>query len=377
MRVTSWAWLPVGVALMVGCADSTKSSSATAAAGAKGQAGAKASAPDDGYQSKLAKDDQEKVVARVGDIQISLLDVERRLNQQAPYARARYTSLERKKEFLDNLVRFEVLAMEAARKGYDRDPEVIQQMKQTMVRKLMAREVQSLVKLADIGDAEMQTYYEKEKDSYHKPEQVRVSRILLSDEAKAKAVHKELEKAIGADRRNYRKIFSEHARKFSQDEGSKARGGDLRFFARSEEGGSQPRPISDAAFGLNKVGDLSAPVETPAGWSVLLLTGRKNRYDRSFDQVKRQIQNRLYREKKRKRTDGYIDDLKSAAKVEINGELLEKIKMEFNTAAARPPGAPRAGSVLGPVDPASPPTLPGRSPRLRITPPPVPKPAQK
>ena len=343
------AWMVMGVLAAAGCEDATK---APAPKGASASLGAGAGAASDGFESALSPEDQVKVVAKIGGLEITLKEFERRLKQQAPYARARYASLERKKEFLDNLVRFEVLASEAATRGYDQDPDVIQQMKQTMVRKLMTQEVKNLVKLSDISEETMKKYYEDNSDQYHKPEQVRVSHILVGDAGRAKQLHGELSKKIAGDRRSYRKIFADYARKHSEDVASKPRGGDLRFFARSAEGGAQPAEVSEGAFALAKVGDLSAPIKSASGWHLLLLTGRKNRYDRTFEQVKRQIQNRLYRREKRERTDKYVADLKTKARVVVHEDELSKI--EIAAESGSPGGKPLVGkdpkSVLGPVD---------------------------
>ena len=70
------------------------------------------------------KGDLSQVVAQVGDEVITVGDVQERINKQSPFIRARYTTLDKKKEFLDNLVRFEVMAGEAQKRGYDKDPEV-------------------------------------------------------------------------------------------------------------------------------------------------------------------------------------------------------------------------------------------------------------
>ena len=56
-------------------------------------------------------------LARIDDVTITLGELQERINRQSPYIRARYTSLEQKKEFLDSLIRLEVLAKEAARRG--------------------------------------------------------------------------------------------------------------------------------------------------------------------------------------------------------------------------------------------------------------------
>ncbi len=353
------------------CQDATNGAPRAAGGGAKKPAAAPVD-PAATFDSGLPKEHQGKVAARIGDLTITLKEFERRLSEQAPYARARYGSIERKKEFLDNLVRFEVLAAEAAQRGYDRDPDVVQQMKQTMVRKLMSREVQGLVKLADVTDEEMRQYYEEHSDNYHKPEQVRVSQILVSDEARAKKVHADLVKRVNADRRNYRKVFADVARQSSEDAATKARGGDLRFFAKTEEGGTQGKAVSDAAFAIKKVGDVTLPFQDEAGWHILLLTGRKNRYDRTFEQVKRQIQNRIYRKKKREATDKYVADLKARARVEVHEDVLELVKVDSG-AMPRPGGR----SVLGPVDPGAAPNLKPGVGDVKLSPPVQPMPAPR
>ena len=79
-------------------------------------------------------------LAKIDDVVITLGEFQERINRQSPYIRARYTSLEQKKEFLDSLVRFEVLAKEAYKRGLDKDPEVVRTMKQVMIQKLMRDE---------------------------------------------------------------------------------------------------------------------------------------------------------------------------------------------------------------------------------------------
>src|SRR5262245_36997048 len=84
-------------------------------------------------------------LAKVDSVTITVGELQEKLNRQSPYIRARYTSLEQKKEFLDSLVRFEVLAAEAQRRGYDKDPEVVRTMKQVMIQKLLRDEFESRV----------------------------------------------------------------------------------------------------------------------------------------------------------------------------------------------------------------------------------------
>ncbi len=58
-------------------------------------------------------------VATGNGITVTADEFKARLDEQSPFIRSRYSTLERKKEFLDNLIRFEVLAKEAERQGGD------------------------------------------------------------------------------------------------------------------------------------------------------------------------------------------------------------------------------------------------------------------
>src|SRR5262245_10892605 len=84
-----------------------------------GRRGPRSSAEEGGQLKGQNSGDLKEAVAKIDDVTITVGEFQSRLNQQSPYIRARYTSMERKKEFLDNLVRFEVLAKEAQSKGYD------------------------------------------------------------------------------------------------------------------------------------------------------------------------------------------------------------------------------------------------------------------
>ena len=57
----------------------------------------------------------EEVVARIDGQPITRAEFERHLARQSPFVQARYASPERRKELLANLVRFEVMAREAAK----------------------------------------------------------------------------------------------------------------------------------------------------------------------------------------------------------------------------------------------------------------------
>jgi peptidyl-prolyl cis-trans isomerase C len=288
-------------------------------------------------------------LAKIGDVTITVGEFENRINKQSPYIRARYSSLERKKEFLDNLVRFETLAAEAARKGYDKDEEVVRTMKQVMIQKLMRDEFDKKIKLEDISEADCRKFYDEKKDEYNKPEEVRVSHILVPTEAKAKEViakYNELNnKEKGQDARHFRELVNQYS---TDDAMNKQRGGDLSFFAQNST--QWPKEVVEAAFKLKNIGDISAPVKSAKGWHVLKLTGRRKAINRTFEEVKRQIQNRLYRDKRQKAQEDYINELKKKANVQLFEDKLAQVKIDTTPGTGMmgfPPGHPGMRPGMG------------------------------
>ena len=61
-------------------------------------------------------------VAQGEGVVVTVAEFEARLNEQSPFLRQRYQNLDRKKEFLDSLVKFEILANAAQKEGYAERP---------------------------------------------------------------------------------------------------------------------------------------------------------------------------------------------------------------------------------------------------------------
>src|SRR5262249_34284751 len=128
------------------------------------------------------------VVANVGDETITADEVRQRLNETSPFLRARYNTLDRKKEFLENMIRNELLAQEAVRQGYDKSPAVREQMKRAMVQELIRHQLDSKLSGTDIPDEELKKFYDAHIDEFVKPERARVLHIFLpAKDAKERA----------------------------------------------------------------------------------------------------------------------------------------------------------------------------------------------
>jgi peptidyl-prolyl cis-trans isomerase C len=295
--------------------------------------------------------DPSQVVAKVDDTVITVSDVQDRINKQSPFVRARFTNADRKKEFVDGMVRFEVLAAEAARRGYDKDPDVQRVMKQQMISKLMQKDFESKLKVEDVPDADVEKYYNEHPTEFHQKDEVRVSEVLVKDKAKADKVAKEaqaLPKTPPLDQKGFHDLVT----KYSEDEESKPRGGDLSFFA--ADSAAYPKPLVEAAFKLKDVGDVSPPVKIERGWAIIRLTQKRPGFNRSLPEVKHQVQQRLFRDLRSKAQDTFVEDLKKKTSIEINDANLAKVVVEAGPTGSTPPG----GVAL----PGMPPTAVGAPP---------------
>lgn len=304
----------------------------------------------------LTEEQAKQVIAKVGDTTITLGQFADRLASQSPYLRARYASPERRKEFLDNMVRFELLSLEAKKRGLDKEDEVVRVKQQMMVQQMMKELFDDGgVKLSDIPDSEITAYYEQNKAEFNKPEQRRASHILFKDKAKAQAVLAKL-KAAPNDMELFRKLAEQN----TQDAETKERFGDLRFFTKEATAGEvgPPAAVRSAVFALAKNGDLVPDVvQTEQGFHVVKLTGERAALARSLEDARRLIQNRLWRKKREDAIEKFVADLRSKGNVKENLDLIAQVKVDASGAvaeggegkAAAPKGAAPKGAAPKPA----------------------------
>src|SRR5215471_17134452 len=86
------------------------------------------------------KDGKGTPVATFNDDSITAEELKQRFAEMSPFLRSRYSTLEQRKDYVDGLARFELMAEEARRKGFQNDPEVIETAKKVMVQKMIQKE---------------------------------------------------------------------------------------------------------------------------------------------------------------------------------------------------------------------------------------------
>ncbi|RAS94245.1 peptidylprolyl isomerase, partial [Bacillus cereus] len=125
------------------------------------------------------------------------------------------------------------------------------------------------------------TITDKELKDNYKPE-IKASHILVKDEATAKKVKEELGQG---------KSFEELAKQYSEDTGSKEKGGDLGFFGP----GKMVKEFEEAAYKLKK-DEVSEPVKSQFGYHIIKVTDIKEP-EKSFEQSKADIKKEIVQKK--------------------------------------------------------------------------------
>lgn len=134
-----------------------------------------------------------------------------------------------------------------------------------------------------ISEEEMQEYFEANKGTFEQKEQVKASHILVETEEEAKEIKEKL--SAGGD-------FAELAKEYSTDEGSKALGGDLGYFVRTDMVPS----FADAAFTL-QIGEISEPVKSEFGYHIIKVEDKKEAKEANYEESKDTIKDILLSEK--------------------------------------------------------------------------------
>lgn len=197
----------------------------------------------------------------------------------------------------EELVRREILAQEAKKKGLDKNANIQGQIELAKQAVLIRAYLSEHVKANPISDAQLKTEYELIKTNLGSTE-YKARHVLVEKEDEAKAIIAKLEKG---------EKFSELA-KASKDPGSKDKGGEL--------GWSSPnayvKPFGEALGKLKKGEYTKTPIKSDFGYHVIQLDDSRPMTPPPFDQVKPQLQQRASQQQ----VENLVKDLRAKAKVD-------------------------------------------------------------
>ena len=283
------------------------------------------------------------VIARFGGDAVTELELARRFAEMNPYARARFQTPESRREYVEGLVRFELLSQEAIRQGLASDPEVVESAKRVMVQLLLKRELDE--RSGAITEEQVAAYYQAHRDDYVKPAMTRLMHIsfLKNHRAQAEATLREV---LALDLNDFA-AFGALARERSEEPRTKPLDGDLRFLSDEELAAQYGQPLVAATSSLRRAGELvPALVETDTALHVVKLQGRQVALNLSAEQAKPSIQQVLLATQKQERFRALVERLKRQAQLELNEPALAAMKIDVKAPAVESKG-PQPGYVPG------------------------------
>ncbi len=167
-----------------------------------------------------------------------------------------------------------------------------------------------------VSDQAVRDFYDKHQDAMKVPERLHLRHILLSVDPKASPADREKTRQKAEDilkRLKAGEDFGKLAQQYSDDPGSKTRGGDLGPIAK----GQTVPQFEAAAFALKKPNDLSPVVESNYGFHIIQLVERIEPSTVPFDQVKDRIANLLKQQEVQKMFQDRATQLRAKSKVEV------------------------------------------------------------
>ncbi len=275
------------------------------------------------------------VLAEVNGTVITTDDFKKELANLPAYLQPMTETPEGKKEMLETMVIRELILQQAKKDGIDKSQAVADKLeelkKRVVVEAFLKKKVEEQ---ANLSDADLQKFYDQNKDKFKSGEEIRASHILVKDEKTAQAILAQLKGGAS---------FEELARKNSIDSAA-AKGGDLGWFPK----GSMLPEFEKVAFGL-KEGGLSGIVKTKFGYHIIKLTGKRPAGQRDFAEVKDQIKAALMPAKQQEVFQKLKEELKKSSKYTIKEDALKSLGAE---AGATPEPKPAEAGKAAPPAPA-------------------------
>ena len=305
------------------------------------------------------------VVARVGGGTINSTELESYLDSRPPATGLAADEWLRRR--LDELVLAEALYREALRLGVDRSPEAARAIRQIVVQFLLEEQIEKPVRARPIAEEELRAFYDNRLAEYDRPEQVRLAEIFFAANAGGDPAARELKRTQAAtvlelvrgqqDKRfGFGELVLEHS---GTPEGHPR--GDTGFFDRAGRPVGIDPALAAAAFGIVKIGQVhDGVVETPAGFHIVMLVGRRDAERREFEKFRGEIETRIRREDRERAQKSFFERVRAESAVAVDEAVFGAIAGKYAKPAGDPGASGRDAAGAGPSDNRfSPPPFPG------------------
>lgn len=251
-----------------------------------------------------ASSDESPVLAVVNGKPITQSEYDVRWAELPESRQGRYQREGGKKKFLEDMIARELLLQEARRLGLDQTTEVRERAQRFQEQLALDELVRELAKThGQVSQEEMEAYYMAHSSAVLATEHIRASQIIVPTAVLALDVRRQLE--AGAD-------FAKLAQKFSTDQATKFRGGDLGPYRKN----AAPQEI-EAAILTQNPGVVSEPIHVAAGFALVKVTSRDPLDARSAHVARERLQQELSAEKRRKQFEEFLATLRSKAAIRM------------------------------------------------------------
>jgi len=286
-----------------------------------------------------ARKDVGEPIATVGDAVIGVEQFKHEASRKQPADGTALSPAERR-EVLDEIVTEEVLFQEALKRGLYQDNKV----RKILVNLLLREDVYATVKNEDFEESVLTKYYEEHLNEFIVPEKVQVKRIFIRvtperDDAASKALADKLYASLQKDPSQFAVLATENS-----DGPYKRRGGDIGFMPRDGKPGIDDEVVK-AAFEM-KVDEIGAPFKTADGYHILYVVNRRERVERSFDQMRGSVLRMVKQDRYKELTESYIDKAKKGYEVKLQDAKIDSVDLSRSgrmAAPTIPPGVKAPG----------------------------------
>ncbi len=258
---------------------------------------------------------QQPIVAKIGDRVITLEEFNKRIERLPKHYRKIVSK--QKRDFLNEIIKEELLYMEAMKMGVDKDPEVRELIAEARKKIIASRLIKNRVedKIA-VDEEAVRRYYDEHSEEFMLPERWRASHILVDTLEEAQNIREKLQQGAS---------FEKLAMNLSLD-ASANREGDIGYFSK----GQLVPEFEEAAFAL-EVGEISDIVKTQFGYHIIKLTDKKSPEVQEFSTIKELIKKELEREEKKHLLEKLMQELENSYEITINEDMLTQTSSSQQT----------------------------------------------
>lgn len=290
-----------------------------------------------------SREKEASIFACVGKQQITEEAFKRKVEERT----GDYSDIEKRRQLLDEMVKFEVLYTSALKKGLDKDPEMIEAIRRLIVNRFIDETLEPLLKDIKITENDITTYYNKHKIDFYSPEMVRAAIIKIniplnaSDEKKEELLEKANKARSKALTLNPNLVsFGSLAVTYSDDRQSRYRGGDTGWIKPQSAHTRWEKTVMDTIKEIDKPGEISPVITGEKGYYIVKLIERKKRAPKALAKVRDIIRYRMISERKKQVEENFYKKLQQGIKISTDYKALTNIKLPDKHAEQAPPAMP-------------------------------------